>query len=1012
MVNFTQPLHLMISKKQFQGAGRLLVGIISLALFSASSLPAAETVARKLNFNPDWCFIRANVPGAELPDFDASGWSTVSCPHTWNDTDTFSHFSTGGHTGESDLWTGVAWYRKEFTLPKESSGMKVFIEFEGVRQIADVYLNGQHLGQDKTGFIPFGFDLTPHLKFGETNVIAVRVDNRFDQQYAGDTPWNHPNWHPPHGGIYRNVYLHVTDPLHVTLPLYAHLETEGIYAWTESLSKETASVGVSAEIQNEQTKATATKVNFALVDRDGKVVAEATEQATLPAGTKFKVESKLKVADPHLWQPNYPYVYQVRVSLTADGVTRDVADTAYGIRSFRFDTATGFWINGGQVKLHGWGQKPTDEWAGLGAALPDWLTDYTMRLMWEAGGNFLRWGHCAGPAVGAEFADKYGFVTQMPGVDGEKDCTGTAWQTRAAAFRNMIVYYRNHPSVCIWEGGNYNVSPAHAAELRKVVDEWDAHGQRYFGFRMSTPEMLPYVTIDITTIGRGRGLPSLPAVEGEYDRTEVPRRVWDKFSPPDFGHLGKNEENNTYHFDQEGFATNAIYEWWTKFGSDATHSGGANWIFSDGPHGSRQVTDVARASGEVDGVRLPKEAYFALQATWNTTPRVHLIGHWNYPPGTVKPMYAVARADTVELFVNGHSLGFGERSLDTLFTWKNVVFKPGEIKVVASRDGKVIAQQTKQTAGPAVALRLAPITSPGGWRADGSDVALVDVEVVDAQGRRCPTDQARVDFEITGPGVWRGSYNSGKETTVNHLYFDTECGINRASIRSTAEAGEVSITARREGLAPATLVLKSIPAANAGGVSENFASRYPPELPARPNINATALAAQIAARNAPPSKPPAVDKNDRLFSTLAYTGNGVVGPEDKLAVGVLAYTDDAVRYLEAVPASLKGARLIRTSNADRNYWANDYIVATAARDLDLFVAHDGAAPRPKWLQDYRLTSDFVKVNGRKLALYQRRLKQDEKLQIPGNVDQGQNVGSALNFILFVRPVGFTTAKNS
>ncbi len=968
-------------------------------------------IPREWNFNPDWRFIRTNVPGAELPTYDASRWDVVSCPHTWNDVDSFSHFSPGGHTGESDLWTGVAWYRKEFLLPPEAGGKKVFIEFQGVRQIADVYLNGQHLGQDRTGFIPFGFDLTPHLKAGQTNVLAVRVDNRFDKQYEGETPWNHPNWHPPHGGIYRNVSLHITDPLHVTLPLYAHLQTEGIYARVESLTPERATVNVDAEIQNEHSKDAATRVSFALVDREGRTVAESSESVTIAAGKKLKVSSRLAVVDPHLWQPDYPYVYTVKVSVAGKGTVSDVAETAFGIRSFRFDAATGFWINGRNVKLHGWGQKPTDEWAGLGAALPDWLNDYTLRLMWQAGGNFLRWGHSAGPAVGADFADKYGFVTLMPGVDGEKDCAGIAWQIRAAAFRDMIVYYRNHPSICLWEGGNYNVSPAHAAELRKVVDQWDPQGQRYFGFRMSTPEMLPYVTVDVTTVGRGRGLPSLPAVEGEYDRTEVPRRTWDKFSPPDFGSLGKNEANNTYHFNQEGFATNALCEWWTKFGSDPTHSGGANWIFSDGPHGSRQLTDVARASGEVDGVRLPKEAYFALQATWGSEPRVHLIGHWNYPPGTVKPMYAAARADAVELFVNGRSLGLGARSLDTLFTWTNVVYEPGDIKVVATKNGKIVAQQTKQTAGAPAALRLTPITAPGGWRADGSDVALVDVEVVDAQGRRCPTDQARVEFELRGPGIWRGSYNSGREDSINHLYFDTECGINRASLRSTFEAGEVTLTARRAGLPPATLRIKSIPAPAVGGIAENFPAYYTDDLPPRPVIDGAALAAQGAARNVPPARQNNLDAKDQLFSTFAYTGNGAGGVVDQLASGVLAYSDDALRYLETVPPSLKGARLIRTANADRQYWANDYIVATAARELDLFVAHDDAAPRPKWLQEFRATSDFVKVNGRKLALYQRRLKPDEKLQIPGNADQGQNVGSALNMILFARPVGITMAQN-
>jgi beta-galactosidase len=939
--------------------------------------------------------------------------------------DSFSHFSPGGHTGEFDVWTGVAWYRKEFTLPPEAAGKKVFIEFEGVRQQAEVFLNGYRLGRDKTGFIPFGFDLTPHLNPGGKNVLAVSVDNRFDKVlYSGELPWNHPNWHPPHGGIYRNVSLYVTDPLHVTLPLYAHLQTEGIYAWVSDLSTRQATVNVTAELQNEQTTDAEASVNFALVDRAGKIAGEATEPVKLSAGQKFKAASHFTVPDPQLWQPDYPCTYTVRVTVSAHGRARDVAETAFGLRSFRFDVASGFWINGKNVKLHGWGQKPTDEWAGLGAAVPDWLTDYTLAMMHDAGGNFLRWGHCAGPATGVDGADKYGIVTQMPGVDGEKDCDGAPWKIRSAAFRDMIIYFRNHPAICIWEGGNYNVSPAHAAELRKTADEWDAHGQRYFGFRMSTPDMLPYVTLDVTTVGRCHGLPTLPAIEGEYDRTEVPRRVWDKYSPPDFGHLGRNETNNTYNLAQEDFATNAIAEWWNKFGGNPALCGGANWIFSDGPHGSRQVTDVARSSGEVDGVRLPKEAYFALQATWSDTPRVHLIGHWNYPAGTVKPVFAVARADQVELFVNGRSLGFGERSLDTLFAWKNVAYEPGQIKAVASRNGQVIAEATRQTAGEPFALRLTPITAPGGWRADGSDVALVDVEVVDTQGRRCPTDQARVDFEISGPGLWRGSYNSGKEHSVNQLFFDTECGINRASIRSTRQPGEVTLTARRAGLKSATLKIDSLPDRVVDGIARDFPSRYAAELPPRPAVDAVALADQLAKCNLPPVNPAAAP-GDRLFSTFAYTGEGTGGAEEKFTVGDLAYSDDPLRFLADVPKSLLGAHLIRTAYRDRRYWANDYIVATAAREIEVYVAHDAAAPRPAWLKDFKFCGGTVVINehrynnsgelvnpeGRKLALFVEHLKPGARLKISGNTDQAKSAGGALNFILFVRPAEFSTAKN-
>ncbi|MCP5532121.1 MAG: glycoside hydrolase family 2 protein [Akkermansiaceae bacterium] len=979
-----------------------MLGIASAAIAGEPSAPR-----QKLDFNPDWRFQRADSAGAEKPDFDDASWATVSCPHTWNDVDTFDNFATSGHQGESRLWKGTAWYRKTFTPPASIRGRKVYIEFEGVRQIADVYLNGRHLGRDKTGFIPFGFDLTPHLRPGETNVLAVRADNTVAKQFTGDTPWNHQNWHPPHGGIYRNVYLHICDPLHVTLPLHAHLGTEGIYSWVRTISKEQAALGITAEIQNDQGAETDVTVRFSLIDHDGRTVANSTEETTLPAGAKAKVASQIEVAKPHLWAPDYPYVYQVRVAVTAGGVTRDVADTAFGIRNFRFDTHTGFWINGRPLKLHGWGHKPTQEWPGLGAALPDWLTDLTLRQMWQAGGNFLRWGHSAGPPEGARCADQYGFVTLMPGVDGERDCDGEAWKIRTAAFRDMIIYYRNHPSICIWEGGNYNVSPEHAAELRAIVDKWDPEGRRYFGFRMAAPGMLPSLDIELGTVGRTRAFPHLPVVETEYDRTETPRRVWDSFSPPDFGRLGEHQGRNTYNLSSEGFAVNAIREWWTLFGSKPDHSGGANWIFCDGTHGSRQVTDVARATGEVDAARLPKEAYFALQATWHESPRVHLIGHWNYPTGTVKAVHAVARADSAELFVNGRSLGKGDRDMDTLFTWKNVRFEPGEIRVVSYRDGKPVAEQTKRTAGEPAALRLTPVVAPGGWRADGSDVALVDVEVVDAKGRRCPTDQARVDFEISGPAVWRGGYNSGKEGSTNSTFFDTECGINRASLRSTLRPGRVTITASRPGLEPTTIQIESNPVEILGGALNPRPSTHSVDLPPRPEIDGAALAALTIARNKPTPAPPSHVVSDDLFSTFAYTGNGPGGLEAPLSPDMLAYSDDAVNYLTTYPDALTGSRLIRTALKDRGYWANDYIVATAARELDLFIAHDPTVPTPEWLDSFRPVKGTVKVNQRQLPLRTKRLRKGEVLRIPGNADQGQAVKTGLNFILFARPSGET-----
>ncbi len=241
---------------------------------------------------------------------------------------------------------------------------------------------------------------------------------------------------------------------------------------------------------------------------------------------------------------------------------------------------------------------------------------------------------------------------------------------------------------------------------------------------------------------------------------------------------------------------------------------------------------MARAGGEVDGVRLPKEAYYVCRAMFDARePQVHIIGHWTYPAGTKKTIYVACNRERVELFVNGNSLGFGKPSPDGpyIFTFKDVAFEPGEIKAVASSEGKEVATHTLQTAGPAVALRLTPIVNPnGGLRADGSDVLLINVEAVDARGERCPTFQKRVDFETKGAGMWRGGYNSGKTNSINNPYLDLECGINRVAIRSTRTDGKITLKASCAGLKSATLTVKSTPFKTQNG--------YSTELPAMPSV--------------------------------------------------------------------------------------------------------------------------------------------------------------------------------
>lgn len=941
----------------------------------------------KYNFNPDWKFIKENPENAQNIDFDDADWSTISTPHTFNDVDTFDDMSLGGHKGEKNQWRGTVWYRKHFKLPKEDAGKKVFIEFESVRQIADVYINGKYLGQNQTGFIPFGYDISEHLKFGsEENIIAVKVNNdRNSDNFRDNDPlvWNHEHWHPTHGGIYRNVFLHTMDPLHVTLPLYDNLETVGTYVYAENISAENADVTTNAEVQNDYNTAKSVTYLTQIVDREGKVVATSTANKELKAGEKYTFSTTASIKNPNRWYTRNPYMYKVFTFLKEGNTILDRYETPLGIRSFDFNKDSGFHNNGEHAKLHGWGQKPTNAWAGLGAALPDWLREYTFQLMDEAGGNFIRWGHCAGSPAEIALGDKYGFVTLMPGVSGESQDEGEVWDIRIKAFKDMIVYYRNHPSIFIWEGGNWAETEAHYKEILDIINTYDPNGKRLMGNRRSDTkvESEKYVTIEIGTEGWEREFESLPVVESEYMRDEAPRRIWDKFSPDDNFYSHPNLDRNTYDLNSEEFAVGQVSHWWTKMGRKPFHVGGANWVFSDGTHGGRNPTEVTRASGEVDAVRLPKEAFYTVKAMWRPEAQIHVVGHWNYKEGTKKDMYVVSNCASVKLYVNGELLGTdSEPENGYVFKFPKIAWEKGEIKVEGYLDDKLVVSQTKKTIGEPVAIKLTPITGAKGWLADGSDIALVDFEVVDENGDRCPLDADKVDFTISDPGVWRGGYNSGKENSTNNLYLDTEVGINRVAIRSLLEAGEVTITASRKGLKSASITLTSLPIKIIDGLTKEL-----------PQVYFDGIVAEEPTPVHIPEMPPyvpGIKNRSELFTNFSYTGDAKAMLRTTMNWGKKAYTDVDQNYT-VIPSYLRFGEYIRTPNSDTKYWARDQLQFIAGADMYIYILHDDRVKRPAFLlEDYKDNGDNVKVGDVVMSVFKRTAKKGESIIMAGNSDSG------------------------
>jgi beta-galactosidase len=991
--------------------------------------PASAAPRQTLNFNPDWRFEKSDPAGAAEVAFADQTWAKVSLPHTFNDIDTFDNWSTPGHRGEQIQWSGRTWYRKTFTAPAAWQGKQVFIEFEAVRQVAEIYLNGQKLGIARTGFTPFGFDLTPHLRIGAPNVLAVMADNRFmrdpldaataaeiakrngtehsaaplssaanpnlatlhaainetipeklEDLGADQIPWNNPHWHPAHGGIYRNVRLIVTDPLHITLPLYSFLQTAGPYAYATDISPSSAKVGIEVPVQNGRTAAADVDVLAIVRDADGKSVISLTRKLSIAAGAAatFKLESEL--ASPRLWEPAYPHMYRVQLTLRAGGEIIDTTEVPLGVRAAQWDLTNGFTLNGRNFKLTGWGQKATNEWPGLGAALPDWMHFLTLELMRQGGGNFVRWGHVAGSPAQIDAADRLGIVTLQPGVDGEADTVRAAWTLRASAFRDVLIYYRNHPSILIWEGGNQKATREHARELRGLMDKFDPHGGRVYTHRRADKITAEFMDIGVGTEG-GREIASLPVVEGEYNREEAPRRVWDNASPPNFGY--PEAKGMTYQLTSEQFAANQVAQYMKKLGP-AGHGGGGNWIFTDTTSGGRVPAEVVRASGEVDAARLPKEAFYVLAAMWRTEPRVHVIGHWTYPAGTKKDIFVASNAEAVELFVNGQSLGRGTVSDRYLFTFKDVVFAPGEIKAVATRGGQVVATQTKRTAGAPVALKLSALTGPSGLQADGADIALIDVEAVDANGERCPTVQPRVDFVTEGPAVWRGGYNSGRINSTNHPYLDLEAGINRVSVRATRASGTITVRASSTGLQPASVTLTSLPFAAEGGFTTKAPALTPTTLPATAPTSVAFTSKR--AQSGPTVKAAATP--GRFIKSFNYTAPNaaIVHVETNLRDGRNIYCDRDFTF-SALPADLVGADWAQAADEDQRYSAVDLMEIAVPAGATVTVAHDARAPRPGWLtKQFQATAQTVTINGKTMTLYRRRAARDESLTFGSNTE--------------------------
>lgn len=810
--------------------------LISLFIFMAlGHIYAAER--EKYNFNSDWKLKVGDIVQAKEMDYSDAEWKSVTLPHAFNEDEAFK-------LNIKDLTDTIVWYRKHFRLPADAKGRKVFIEFEGARQGIDLYVNGHLVGQHENGVMAFGFDLTAFVKPGKENVIAARIDNNWD--YAEKATgvkyqWSNRNFNANYGGLPKNVWLHVTDKLYQTLPLYSNLQTTGVYIYAEDIQVRArkARIYAESEVKNETKKSQTVGYLVELFDRDGKLVKSfCGEEKKINPGEKIVLSAESEVEGLHFWSWGYGYLYTVKTALCIEGKKTDEVITRTGFRKTRFADGK-VWLNDRVIQLKGFAQRTSNEWPAVGMSVPAWLSDYSNGLMVKANANLVRWMHVTPWKQDVESCDRVGLIQAMPAGDAEKDCKGRQWEQRKLVMRDAIIYNRNNPSILFYECGNESISREHMLEMKKIRDEFDYHGGRAIGSR----EML-----DIRDAEYGGEMLYInksahhPMWAMEYCRDEGLRKYWDNYSYPYHkdgegnsayhsaatGKTKKQADVSVYNRNQDSFTIENVIRWFDYWRErpgtgKRVSSGGAKIIFSDTNTHFRGVENYRR-SGDTDPMRIPKDSYFAHQVMWDgwvdtENPRLHIVGHWNYEPGVVKPVYVVSNTDSVALFLNGKPMGQAQRDYHFLFTFDKIAFTPGVLEAVGYNDGKEAARMQLRTAGKPAKLNLAAIQHPKGWKADGADLVLLQVEVVDAEGNRCPLANDLIHFTVEGPAEWRGGIAQGPDNYILSEKLPVECGVNRALLRSSITAGKVVVRAEAEGLASASLELVSSPVEVQNGLS-------------------------------------------------------------------------------------------------------------------------------------------------------------------------------------------------
>ncbi len=765
-----------------QGAGdRLSYGLIKDALVATGTRflqPAPSDIAVPSALGRDVAYTRA--------DFDDSGWRKIDLPHDWGITGPFNQ-EYPGETAKLPWW-GVGWYRRHFTVETPVRGGRYYLDVDGAMSYAAVWCNGQFVGGWPYGYSSFRLDLTPFVKAGADNVLAIRLDNPNDSS----------RWYPG-GGLYRNVWLVKTAPVQVA--------QWGTFITTPTVSNDSATVAVKVEIENHtgaDATLTAQTTLFERTPDNRRSVPVATSEATpITAAARATCVFTLPVKKPKLWSIDKPNLYLAVTTLEQGGHVIDRYETVFGIRTIQFTADTGFLLNGQRVPIQGVCNH--HDLGALGAAFNTRAAERQLEILKEMGVNAVRSAHNPPAPELLELCDRMGILVMDEFTDTWTQAKKPNGYARLFAdwaeadLRAMIRRDRNHPSIILWSIGNevgeQRMPELHAVATKlaaivhdedktrpatsgcdfpdaghngfqKTVDvfSYNYKPHEYKKFREQNPAQPLYGSETASCIS-SRGEYAFPVSDNKDDgKIGFQMSSYDLYAPgwampPDVEFKGQDENPSVAGefvwtgFDYLGEPTpfNSDLTVLTNFHTEEEKAR-AEQELKD--LGKIKVPSRSSYFGIVDLAGFKKDRFYLYQARWRPElPMAHILPHWNWPEreGQVTPVHVYTSGDEAELFLNGQSQGRQKKApLEYRLRWNEVKYQPGELKVVAYKAGKPWAEETVITAGPAAQVKLeADRTS---ITADGRDLSFITVTIADKDGRRVPRSMELIQFEITGPG--------------------------------------------------------------------------------------------------------------------------------------------------------------------------------------------------------------------------------------------------------------------